>query len=231
MKDIMAWHFCRNWQLMDGRKLSIGKTYRHKGKLVLCSRGLHASQRAIDALFYGQGGVVSRVQCGGEILLDSDKLVCSRRKVVWAADVSDIIQKFQRLCALDVIHLWEPPDVVVQYLKTGDGSLMTTAFNLAWDHTRKHAPNGWSVEALASHCAVRAATKDCANDLSSGGLGPLNAALALRLSSAPLSAACSSFVAVRERQNRRLTAMLTSVSSRIRESCILDLIRNYKNEN
>jgi len=40
--------------------------------------------------------------------------------VVWGLDASLVLRRFARLCALDVVHLWSPPPLVVRYLRTGD---------------------------------------------------------------------------------------------------------------
>ena len=46
---------------------------------------------------------------------------------LWCLRASDApeeqIRHFSRLCALDVIHLWNAPEVVWKYLETGDESL------------------------------------------------------------------------------------------------------------
>jgi hypothetical protein len=47
-RTILAWHFADGTTLRDGQRLRKGKTYRCDGELVMCSRGLHASVRAID---------------------------------------------------------------------------------------------------------------------------------------------------------------------------------------
>ena len=57
----------------------------------------------------------------------NDALWCLR-----ASDASeDQIRHFSRLCALDVIHLWDAPEVVRRYLETGDESLRQEARDAA----------------------------------------------------------------------------------------------------
>jgi len=41
--------------------------------------------------------------------------------------------QFARWCSLRVVHLWDCPDVVMQYLETGDEELRDAAWNAAWD--------------------------------------------------------------------------------------------------
>ena len=51
------------------------------------------------------------------------------------------------MCALDVIHLWDAPDVVIEYLKAGDGNLSAATGVAAW---------------AAASVAARAAARDAA---------------------------------------------------------------------
>lgn len=99
------------------------------GKLALCSYGLHASERALDALEYAPGPVISRAECGGEIRRDDDKLVCSERRVLWVADATEALRVFARWCALRAVraHWPKAPAVVVEYLETGDEPLRAAA--------------------------------------------------------------------------------------------------------
>ena len=86
---IQAWHFLKYDLIMrDGRgPVEAGQTYTHAGPLEICASGLHASERAIDALRYAPGGAICRVECSG--LGDphpyTDKIVCNTRKVLWVA--------------------------------------------------------------------------------------------------------------------------------------------------
>jgi hypothetical protein len=99
VKTILAWHFCSGWKLRDGRELVVGKTYLHNGPLEMCKVGLHASVRAIDALSYARGNVVCRVACGGEVQHDKNKLVCTVRRVIAAADCESILREYACMMA------------------------------------------------------------------------------------------------------------------------------------
>ena len=132
-KSIMAWHFVGE-KLRNGRDIPPdGKTLVHKGPLKLCVSGLHASERLMDALQYAPGNTVCRVKCHGTILKDTDKLICTRRTIEWRLDATELLRSFARQCALDVAHLWDMPDVVRQYLTTGDESLRAAARDAASD--------------------------------------------------------------------------------------------------
>jgi hypothetical protein len=118
-----AWHFVSD-TLRDGRPIPAdGELLKHEGPLELCASGLHASKNILDALRYAPGVTICRVEVGGEIIRDSDKLVCSERTIVWRVSGEKILRKFARMCALDVIHLWDAPAIVEQYLQTGDESI------------------------------------------------------------------------------------------------------------
>jgi hypothetical protein len=122
-----AWHFVSD-TLRDGRPVPAdGEVLVHKGPLILCASGLHASKNILDALQYAPGSIICRVEVGGEIIHGYDKLVCSERTILWRASGEQVLRKFARMCALDVLHLWDAPDIVVQYLKTGDQSIRAAA--------------------------------------------------------------------------------------------------------
>ena len=152
-KEVLAWHFVGD-ALRDGRPVPAdGVTLKHKGKLELCASGLHASERLIDALGFAPGPILCRVQMGGTIKKDSDKLVASQRTILWRIDSTDVLQKFARQCALDVAHLWDMPPVVRQYLETGDESIRAAAGAAARD-----------AAGAAARAAARAAATDAAWD-------------------------------------------------------------------
>jgi hypothetical protein len=136
-----AWHFIVEDKRLgygDGRIVKTGRTFRvPKDKpLELCNYGLHASKRILDALQYAPGPMVCRVELIGERLDDNDKSVAYERHVEWMMDATDILRKFARLCALDVIHCWDAPDVVIRYLKTGEESMRAAAWDAARDAAR-----------------------------------------------------------------------------------------------
>lgn len=127
-----AWYFSttnKKLRYGDDRVIEVGETHKVTGKLELCDNGLHANTNILDALLYAPGPVIWRVELAGDIIKGDNKLCASERTYLWGYDASETLQKFARLCALDVIHLWDAPEVVVQYLKTGDESLRQQAEN------------------------------------------------------------------------------------------------------
>ena len=121
-----AWHFIgSNWRTSTGGLLvEIGKPLIHVGDLMPCISGLHASTRAIDAVKYASGPVITLVKCEGEFIDDADKFVCRKRTALWGYDATDELWVFARKAALEVLHLWpDAPDFVREYLETGDDRL------------------------------------------------------------------------------------------------------------
>ena len=99
-----------------------GEWLEHEGPLVMCKSGLHASLEAYDALQYAPGPNLAVVEVDGEILRGTDKLVASRRRIVRRIDATDLLFRFARAEALKVIHLWDAPPVVREFLETGEES-------------------------------------------------------------------------------------------------------------
>jgi hypothetical protein len=104
-----------------------GETLVHDGGLSLREDGLHASVQIIDALGYAPGNTICRVECGGEVLESEGRIACSQRTILWRIDGSRLLRDFARQCALDVIHLWDAPGGVLDWLETGDESLRKAA--------------------------------------------------------------------------------------------------------
>ena len=128
------WHFIGSDRKLangDSRLVEAGQTYTIDCRPSLCELGLHASKNPLDALNYAPGMIVCRVELGGNIIHSDDKSVATERKVLWIADAEDVLNEFGRWCALQVIGLWDAPDVVVEYLKTGNESLREESSQLS----------------------------------------------------------------------------------------------------
>jgi len=78
----LGWHFCamRDGKpiLRDETPLEIGRTYEHRGPLVMCEAGFHSSGRVIDALRYAPGDYLCRVLASNDVA-DTDKHVSRYR--------------------------------------------------------------------------------------------------------------------------------------------------------
>ena len=168
-KHIDGWHFARSDMKLgyrDGRLIVPGETIRIEGSPQLCSHGLHASRRILDALDHAPGPVVCRVRLSGEIIAGGNKMVGTERTVLWHVEPersAEILYLFARRCALDVLHLWDPPPIVVEYLKTGDESKRDAA-RVAADVAADVAAWGatWGTARVAAWAAAWGATRDAA---------------------------------------------------------------------
>src|ERR1700674_4153218 len=163
---IQAWHFVGP-TLRNGDPVPPdGEWLVYKGVLSMCESGLHASRRPWHALSYAPGATLCLVDCDGEVIEQDDKLVCSRRRIVTRMDFIEPLRYFARMQALSVMHLWEAPDVVLDYLMTGEESIRAAARDAAGDAARAAAGDAaggaaWGVPAWA---AVGAAARDAAGD-------------------------------------------------------------------
>ena len=132
-----AWYFStveKKLRYGDGREIALGITHTVGGKPTPCERGLHGSVRLIDALKYAPSPIVWEVELGGEVVEDvnHDKYAATERTYLRGGiDISETLRAFSRWAALSVANLWDMPDVVRQYLETGDASLTKAAADTA----------------------------------------------------------------------------------------------------
>jgi len=153
-KPIQAWHFV-GATLRDGRPIpKDGEWLKCDESLVMCKTGLHASRHPLDALQYAPGDTLCLVDCAGEVIEQDDKLVCSQRRIVARMDVTELCRYFARMQALSVVHLWNAPDVVLDYLMTGAASSATYAASSAASSAAYSA--AYSAAHSAAYRAARA---------------------------------------------------------------------------
>jgi hypothetical protein len=195
-----AWYFsgkdCR-LRYGDNRKIEAGFFHTVDYKPILCERGLHGSKRILDALEYAPGPVVWRVKLSGDVVAGDNKVAATNREYQWGYDATEVLRQFARKCALDVIHLWDAPDLVVQYLKTGDESLRAAA--------RDAAGAAAGAAARTASWAARVASWTAAGVAWTAARAAAGAADAAW---AATGAADGAWAAAREKQNRRLTSMI-----------------------
>jgi hypothetical protein len=197
-----AWHFVGD-TLRDGRPVpSDGEVLVHGGPLKLCAFGLHASRNILDALRYAPGHTICRVEVGGEIIHGKDKLVCSERTILWRVSGEQVLRKFARMCALDVLHLWDAPAIVERYLKTGDESIrVAAARDAAWAAAGDAAR---AADRDAARAAVEAAAGDAAGDAAR--------AADRDAARAAVEAAAAARDVARAKQSRRLERMVRAAA-------------------
>ncbi len=149
----------------DDRSVAVGITHTVEPPIVPCERGLHASVHPADALEYATTATLWMVDLGGEILEHGgDKIAASERTYLARIDATELLRAHARWCASQVIDLWDAPDVVRQYLATGDESLRAAARAAAW-------AAAWAAARAAAGDAARAAAWAAAGDAARAAAG------------------------------------------------------------
>jgi hypothetical protein len=187
----------------DGREVKVGDWLEVEGDIVLCKRGLHFSRRAIDALAYARGPLCWYVEADGTVIEGDDKVVCSRRRALWMEDAEQVLRRFARSCALDVVPFWDAPEIVREYLATGDESKRAAAWTAAWAAARDDA---WDAAWAAAWAAARDDAWDAA--MAAARAAARAAAWDAAMAAARAAAWAAARDAAREAQNSRLEAML-----------------------
>ena len=128
MNKQLAWHWVKK-TLRDGSPIPRdGKWLEYKGIIRMCKSGLHASRTPWQALEYACGNTLCLVEVDGIVTEEADKLVCSRRKIIARMDAESLLRYFSRMQALSVVDKWDVPDVVLDWLMTGDKDLQSAAW-------------------------------------------------------------------------------------------------------
>jgi hypothetical protein len=142
---VRAWHFT-NCTLRNGDPIPpIGEWLEWTGPVVMCKSGLHASRHPFDALYYAPGSILHRVECEDVVEEQDDKLVCRRRKILHSVDCERVLKRFAKDQALSVVHLWDAPQIVLDYLCSDTEDLREAA---------------WAASRAATMEATRAATRE-----------------------------------------------------------------------
>ena len=164
--------------LRDGRAIpKIDEWLVFEGTPIPCECGLHACPDAFDALQYAPGELLHQVELDGEIIEHGnpvDKYAAQKRRIIASIDATEILRLFARRVALDVIHLWDAPPIVREYLETGDESkrnaaraaASAAASDAAWDAAwaaaraaKQKLYHGWFNEMVDAAFAMKASTK------------------------------------------------------------------------
>jgi len=171
-KQTIYYHFTST-TLRDGTPIpAIGKWLTFNGVPIPCERGLHASPDPFDALQYAPGDRLHQVYLSGTIVAHGspvNKFASQKRKIIASIDATPIMRLFARRVALDVIHLWDAPPIVKEYLETGDESKRAAAWDAAWAAAGDAAGTAAGDAARAAACdaawdAARAAARAAAGD-------------------------------------------------------------------
>jgi hypothetical protein len=131
----------------------------HEGPVELCASGLHFSRHPFDAMRWAPGATLCLVEVEDIVEEMADKGVCRRRLIVRRIDATELLRGYTRWCALQVVHLWDAPDVVRQYLETGDESLRSAAWSAAWSTSDTRGSAGATAAARAARAATATRTE------------------------------------------------------------------------
>ena len=157
---MFAYHFT-NETLRNGSPIPARNRWLvHTGAITPCESGLHGSQHPFDALRYAPGPYLHYVEIDGELVSHGnpvDKWCGRRRKIIASVDATNLLWTFARSCALSVAHLWDAPDVCLEYLFTGNEELWAAS----WAASREALwAASWAASRAASWAASRAASWD-----------------------------------------------------------------------
>ena len=168
-----AWHFLYNdWRTgYDKLLVKIGEKLVYSGQMppIPEFRGLHASERLIDALQHANGSIVTFVECEGTVV-DSypgdTKFVCTERTALWGYDATDELRLFSRLVAKEAIvkffdeeKFGKMPQVVLEWLESGNDELRNAARSAAESAAESTA---WSAAGSAAYSAAYSAAESAA---------------------------------------------------------------------
>ena len=171
--EILAWHFCAD-TLRDGLPIpKDGEWLKFDDKPILCEQGLHASLNPFDALQYAPGATLCRVALRGEVVEGNDKLCATERMIICRMDATELLRYFARMQAVKALEYWQgpPPDVVLDYLMTGEKAIRDAALDAVRGAARgavRGAARGaawgvaWGAAWGAASAAANAAARDAA---------------------------------------------------------------------
>ena len=165
-KSVLAWYFApANKRLNhgDGRLIRVGETHGVTGRPMLCEHGLHGSIRPLDALQYASSSTVFRVRLSGPLVKGDDKCAALKRTYIAELEAELVLGEFARKCASAVLHLWNAPNIVKQWLHTGDPGLRNAAWSAAWNAAESAAES--AARSAASSAALSVAWRSAAESV------------------------------------------------------------------
>ena len=168
-RTMLGWWFANDSGVLphgDGRTVVVGATHTVRGVIMPCANGLHAAAHVFDALSYAPGSTLYRVRLGGVIRAHGqpvDKYAASKRTYLGRINAEVLLRQFARACALRAVERHWPgaPQVVVDYLRTGDESKRAAASAAARDAAAPSAA-AWDAASAAASAAARDAASAAA---------------------------------------------------------------------
>lgn len=106
--DWLGWHFLRADGRLgygDGRKPKVGEVVTANGPPVLGQSGMHASKRAIDALWNATGPIACRVRLAGDIMDGPDMSTAWTREILAMANVQRTLYIFDLWVGIRALRL------------------------------------------------------------------------------------------------------------------------------
>ena len=178
MTTYLAWHFAPSTMRTAHTEepIVVGETLAYDGTPVLCRRGLHASERALDALVYAPTECcLCRVEVGDFVVRGYDKIAGTTRRCLWALDAattSRVLRDFscrvaeQALTAAGVTdhRSWDAITAARAYERGEiDAAARAAASAAAWDAAGDAAGDAASAASAAASAAARAAASAAAS--------------------------------------------------------------------
>jgi hypothetical protein len=181
---IFGWHFVGD-RLRDGTAIPADGDWLPKlnSPIIPCAYGYHGSAHPFDALKYAPGSTLCYCEYRGDVVEQGnpvDKFAAVERRIIRRMDATGMLRYFTRMQALSVAHLWDAPDLVLDFLMTGDESISAaanaaantaaatyaaayTAANTDANAAAYTAANAATYAAAAAYIAANTATYTAAN--------------------------------------------------------------------
>lgn len=136
MKTLTGYHFTGD-RLRNGDPIPpVGVWLHFDGPIVPCKSGLHISEHPFDALQYAPGDILHKVKLRGNLTCNGapiNKWAGRERMIIRSINTNKMLRDFARWNAMNVIHLWDAPKTVIDYLETGEEKLRVAAWDADWD--------------------------------------------------------------------------------------------------
>ena len=131
---MIGYHFV-GAMLRNGEPIPADREWlEHEGPVIPCKSGLHASEHPFDALQFAPGNTLCLVELEGDLKPHGnpvDKWAGRRRKILKRINAEHLLRRFAADQALSVVHRWDMPEVVRDYLTTLDYSKQAAARDAA----------------------------------------------------------------------------------------------------
>ncbi len=108
------------WWFENHNRARVGLIQREAPPLELCKHGLHASERALDAMPYANHNArLCRVEVFGATVIGHDKLCAEERRVLKMTRLTnaEIFYRFLHIEAIRCLSDWDVPKIVTRYLR------------------------------------------------------------------------------------------------------------------